>query len=136
MAQWNAINIKKVHPTTNVPLVNYKRVVPQLSGMFGSPPRCSQTGMGAASAGGHGGLDAGAEDGPAAVSQEGALEGSFSSKEGWELYKAVREAANEAGKGTSSFRLRSEAMAPAEHMEGCREERVAGCGEVQEPARP
>ena len=77
-----------------------------------------------------------AEAGPASGSQEGALEGSFSSKEGWELHKAVRRAANDAGEGTSSSRLRSEATVQAEHIAGCMEEEVAGLGEAQDLARP
>ena len=68
--------------------------------------------------------------------REGALEGSFSSKEGWELYKAVRRAANDAGEDTSSSRLRSEATVPAEQIAGCMEEEVAGLGEALDLARP
>ena len=135
MAQWNAINTKRVHPTTNVPLVNYKRV-PRLSGLFGAPTQCLPTAEGAVIPGNHEPLTRAAEAGLAPGLQEGALEGSFSSKEGWELYKAVRRAANDAGEGTSSSRLRSKATAPAEHIAGCMEEGVAGLGEVQELARP
>ncbi len=135
MAQWNAINTKRVHPTTNVPLVNYKRV-PRLSGMFGAPPQCLPTAEGAAILGNRELLAWAAEAGVVPVSQEGAVEGSFSSKEGWELYKAVRRAANNAGEGTSSSTLRSKATAPAEHIAGCMEEGVAGLGDVQELARP
>ena len=108
MVQWNAINTKHVHPTTNVPLVNYKRV-PRRSGMFGTPPQCHPTAEGAVIPGSHEPPTRAAGTGLVLGPQAGALEGSFSSKEGWELYKAVRKAANDAGEGTSSSRLRSEA---------------------------
>ena len=104
--------------------------------MFGAPPQSHPTAEGAVIPGNHEPPTRAAGAGLAPGLQEGALEGSFSSKEGWELYKAVRKAANDAGEGTSSSRLRSEATVQVEHIASCMEEGVAGLGEAQDLARP
>ena len=90
MAQWTAINVKRVHPTSNEPLCNYRKVDKGRAGVLGKPPLQTPGQQGEA-----GEFRQGIDEGTADATckpREATSQNSFSSQAGWEFYQAVRGA--------------------------------------------
>ena len=105
MAQWTAINVKRVHPTSKAPLCNFKKTDKGRAGILGTPP--SQTpeqdgGMGTV-IGPMQDKDGGTTYNPGKP-RKTTLQNSLSSQAGWEFYQAVRKAA-QGGRARPADRL-------------------------------